>query len=161
MTYVATIGSISSGTMRPEDLLPCFASELSLLSGVSQSDEGGTARLIADANREFFYDEIPDDVRDDRAAAVLDELFDALNEYAPPYFYFGAHPGDGADYGFWLEEDAIETAVRDGDAIKVDDTGDIPANWTGDVFQVSDHGNVTLYQRNSDADEWREVWALV
>jgi len=30
---------------------------------------------------------------------------DALNEYAPDGYYFGAIEGDGSDFGFWAIED--------------------------------------------------------
>jgi hypothetical protein len=37
---------------------------------------------------------------------LLSDLFDALNDIAPDGCYFGAHPGNGSDYGFWeVEED--------------------------------------------------------
>lgn len=35
------------------------------------------------------------------AIDFLNELYDLLNEHAPDGCYFGAHEGDGSDFGFW------------------------------------------------------------
>jgi hypothetical protein len=87
----ATIGSVSSGTMRPEDLIPDFAWELkSLMRG---------NRLTRDQRKRFnaLLKECDKDIEDcEDADGLLDELFDALGEFAPPYCYFGASEGDGA-----------------------------------------------------------------
>ena len=37
----------------------------------------------------------------DDAAGLLESLFDTLDSYSPEGYYFGAHLGDGSDYGFW------------------------------------------------------------
>lgn len=42
------------------------------------------------------------------AQCLLQDLCDVLDSYAPTGRYFGTHPGDGSDFGFWqfdLEED--------------------------------------------------------
>ena len=39
---------------------------------------------------------------------INEDLFNALNELAPPNHYFGSHFGDSSDFGFWLSEDTID-----------------------------------------------------
>lgn len=35
------------------------------------------------------------------AISLLESLFGTLDNYAPEDYCFGAHPGDGSDYGYW------------------------------------------------------------
>lgn len=95
--YKPSIGSISHGTMRPEDLIPCFAAELEACVKSSGAHTGRT-NLYLEAREITDFDS-------EEASEVLSDLFDALNEYAPEGTYFGAHEGDGSDYGFWPVED--------------------------------------------------------
>ena len=142
----ATFGSISSGTMRPEDLIPDFASELEALA-----KDGAFAELIREANA-------LEDYESDDADGILEELFDALNSYAPSYAYFGAHPGDGADYGFWLCEN-YQDLMREDDVLEVSDLADVPADYEGAVLLVNDHGNPSFGQVTGGKIEWE--WELV
>lgn len=34
-----------------------------------------------------------------------EDIFDAMQDLSPEGHYFCAHPGDGADFGYWKEED--------------------------------------------------------
>lgn len=145
------IGSVSSGTMRNEDLIPDFASLLRELGCTDSRLTEIEQRIKTDDDGSYFDSE-------DADYDLNEFLFDALNKFAPPYFYFGAHPGDGADYGFWLCEEWQEQAA-DSDSPIVTDAGELPENYEGEWFQVSDHGNVTLYVRTGTEDE--EVWSIV
>ena len=141
----ATIGSISSGTMRNEDLAKAFLAELDYL-------EHPYAALY---RRDWEINVSEDETDEELASALVHAMFEALDECAPPYVYFGAHFGDGADYGFWPCDDAMEMAADDGCQI-VSDLADVKH---GEVFIITDHGNVTY--GFVDADGFHEVWSCV
>src|SRR6267154_6593467 len=119
----AQFGSISSGTMRADDLVPAFAAELEWLTSGGRADRTTEeSKLLAEADA-------IEDYESEDASELLCELFDALAYHAPPYGYFGAHEGDGADYGFWLSSDF----EQDFDGLKVSDTSEVPLAYVGEV----------------------------
>lgn len=93
------------GTMRNCDLVPVF------LEAIKDTVEYEQRVLeIYGANRDLsvITDSDASD-RDERwqsyeMTCFLEELFDALDAHAPEGYYFGAHPGDGSDYGYWPDE---------------------------------------------------------
>src|SRR5215469_5167030 len=113
----ASFGSVSSDTMRTEDLIPAFADTLdSLLRRQPKRFLRKEYRaLIREANALTDYDS-------EEADGILEELFSKLDEFAPPYAYFGARPGDGADYGFWLTEN-LDYCF---DGLRVSETSEVP-----------------------------------
>jgi hypothetical protein len=161
--YRVQIGSVSHGTMRDEDLLDTFADVLRPLAIRAGNeahgelcDEADRIWEVLNETRHASAEEIEN--APEEAADVVQELFDALGKYAPTYCQFGAHEGDGSDYGFWPDDDAMSMAVSDGEAIKVSDLSEVPADWRGVVVLVNDHGNVTVYE---PVTVWREVWSCV
>lgn len=133
MQYKAKVGSISSGTMRTEDLIGSFAEELEYLAkGCEHPGNRETYEsIVAEANALRSFE-------DEDASGVLESLFDALNELAPAYCYFGALVGDGADYGFWPIMEEIEELPR------VSDPSEVRISDHDWLF-VNDHGNITVY----------------
>jgi hypothetical protein len=98
------LGTVISGTLKTNELLEAFADTLEWLltnkrKRISTEEFDRLARLCAEARD---WAETPDG---ESASDVLDEMFDALNGFASKGCYFGAHPGDGADFGFWPEEE--------------------------------------------------------
>ena len=142
------MGSVSSGTMRAEDLIPEFLSELRSHRPLSRAHRA-VAREIEKrmSKRGYFAGEDAD--------YDLQELFEVLDTYAGPYFYFGAHPGDGSDYGYWLSE----MFDQDFEGLKVDDLAAVPADYQGELAVINDHGNVTLYNRRRG--RLTEIWSVV
>lgn len=85
------VGSISHGTLRDEDLIDAFASWLEAV------DRKGFREWMEENTDEDGYI-----VTDEW---TLNDLFETLDNYAPEGYYFGAHGGDGSDFGFWEWKD--------------------------------------------------------
>lgn len=148
-THHASPGSISAGTLQPEEIISAFAYELE--------------RLAREANCFADHAELIDaagavDPDSEDGDQILSELESALQTFAPPYCYFGGHPGDGADFGFWLSE-SFQSEFAETDGLQVSDLSDVPPNFSGEVLHVNDHGNPTLYEYSQGAS--REIWAFV
>ena len=102
-------GTVIHGTMRPEDLIPAFLSELTerideavLLPGADEPIKvnavGAAQAMMGEIERRIDSDGY---YEGEESSWDLEWLFDALNDYAPEGLYFGAIEGDGSDYGFW------------------------------------------------------------
>lgn len=141
----ATIGSISHATLRTEDLLSTFTSELEsmiLINGDFYSlpenfaERDKLNNLVGEAQNQWTGDNYLEN--EEQAQELVQELTDALEQFAPPYCYFGANEEDGSDFGFWpcIEQIKELPDVQDSDEAK--ERGE-------DCKFVNDHGNVTVY----------------
>lgn len=99
-------GTIIHGTLRNEDVLRALADELERVVPATSTLLVRDARLCADHLELATYgsEEATDAM--DEADGILTELFDRLDANAPAGMYFGAHPGDGSDFGWWAVEEA-------------------------------------------------------
>jgi len=48
---------------------------------------------------------------EDSSFLLNEDIWNLLNDIAPKFTYFGSSEGDGADYGFWTSEEALEEHV--------------------------------------------------
>jgi hypothetical protein len=87
------VGSVSSGTLREEVLIPVFEDVLRQ-AGVTPDRPAAAVRL-------HRGEDLTDAEWGEVSWYVNEDLFDALDAVAPEGTYFGAHPGDGSDFGFW------------------------------------------------------------
>ena len=102
------LGTVSHGTMRPQDLIPAF---LRAIAVIAQHKPEGFNHSHANALQVAYPHSVPNWVVDEgddcpwwdaeESGWLLETLFEGLNSVAPEGYYFGAHPGDGSDYGFW------------------------------------------------------------
>lgn len=145
-------GTLIHGTMRPEDLIPAFANELERLAKAN-NQESEHSELLKDCREINFSDNSTGNL--DNINYCLEDLFTALDDFAPDYAYFGANPGDGSDYGFWPIEDWQERMQEDGVEF-VSDLSEIESRL---ICVINDHGNATLYRLDSDG--LSEIWAIV
>lgn len=90
--------TVSSATLMEEDLIPAFENVLRIAKVPFKRPPSVDQLLDPDKP-------CPKGVALERVGWYLDELFDKMDEIAPEGCYFGAHPGDGALFGFWLVEE--------------------------------------------------------
>lgn len=131
------IGSVSTGTMRTEDLMPAFADELSTLE---MSETG--VNLLADVEKFLGSPEALPGWDSEEAQWLMQELFDELDNHAPLHMRFGSHDGDGADFGFWPTDfdDCHRITIdqgKNGDHTFVDTECNL-------LVETNDHGNMTV-----------------
>jgi len=92
------LGSWSTATLRPRDLLLTFAGAL---RAVDEANEY-TALVARAISRHALHVRLDiSGYEDERAVYIIEDLTDALNDLAPEGIYFGASEGDGAEFGFW------------------------------------------------------------
>ena len=147
------LGSISTGTLRTEDLRHAFANTLEALEVGMPPTPAGEPRwlnLVEEARDDKFYAD-----QDDQS--VIDDLSDALNKFCPPFVYFGTLEGDGSDFGFWVDRDAIQEAIDPTSClVRINANGDYVLEEDGVIVQVSDHGNVTVMDLERNV-----IWSVV
>ena len=102
-TYTPQPGTIIHGTLRLQDVIPALFDELRNVNPV------GYGQLITSnvSIPAYVYDEGDDSDwwSTEDAQWLFEALFDALDECAPDGYYFGVHPGDGSDFGYWPIDD--------------------------------------------------------
>lgn len=147
---VLSIGSISTGTCRTEDIFPELLWELGRLR-LSRRDRSQLCKL----RREF--DSLPENDETDTREDILSELYDLGQNYCPDFCYLGSHPGDGADVGVWPSEDILISGgyYRH----EVADSRETATREHAHALEVNDHGNATLWRRAGL--RWVEVWSVV
>jgi hypothetical protein len=108
-------GTISRGTMRPVDLLPAFLDELEDVDPQmaerieddilnSRLRDRGPVPILEIAEMPAIPDENDPWWSTEHPGWFIDEITDQLNANAPEGMYFGAHPGDASDFGWWRHE---------------------------------------------------------
>ena len=132
------LGSISSGTLRTEDLQESFAHAIKRLTEAPH------------------YEQLAWLAIEDGSLDMVDELQEALNELCPPFVYFGAHPGDGSDFGFWPDMDSLNEAMANADGECSNSNCEHLLTNDGVIVQVSDHGNVTVMDMERNV-----LWSVV
>jgi hypothetical protein len=147
-----SLGSISHGTLKSEDLACAIADALASVGHAESELLMRELRGVANGNVED-------------GGEIVSDGIDAMQEHCPAYCYAGMHEGDGSDLGIWFDHNAFEEACRDGEILKVSDLSElddmdkesiVSHNY---IAHVSDHGNVTLYGIHVTVTA--PIWAIV
>ena len=142
------LGSISTGTLRTEDLLAAFHSTIAASGTPPALAEDG----YIDGGARYSDGEL------------LEVYTEQLESLCPPFVYFGTHPDDGADFGFWVDIHSLDEARQyirlfpneqptQPNNLELDD--EYLSDY-GIIVQVSDHGNVTVMDMERNV-----LWSVV
>lgn len=102
------VGTVSHGTLRTQDLIPAFLRELRRVNPDAYQQLATPAAGFPIVPAYAEEDDASEWWASEAAGYVLDMLTDELAMCAPRGLYFGAHWGDGSDFGWWPEENADE-----------------------------------------------------
>jgi len=94
--------TVSWGTHRPDDLIPKFMAVL------KEYGKEAYDKYVSENPEVEDWKKLDDETK----GWVVDELFDLLDGIAPEDCYFGAHPGDGADFGFWQVDESKKNEAK-------------------------------------------------
>lgn len=95
---------VSCDTHRAEDLLPKFWNAAETCAVLANRPELLNAETLTSLTKLVGENSNYDDWDEDEAGLTLEDLSLALDDAAPLGFYFGASEGDGAAFGFWLDD---------------------------------------------------------
>jgi len=98
-------GTVIHGTLRNEDLIPAFFEELERRDPDARDTLLNDWEHMFDPNENGYVLRTDLDNTEDQDYFLWEALWGALDRIAPKGYYFGAHPGDGSDFGFWPVED--------------------------------------------------------
>lgn len=90
--------TVIEGTFRPEDLLPVFLDVLKNTPECTELNKLIPTYAWEDDDAEYWES-------DECMLLINEDVFDILNQYAPEGYFFGSHPGNGSDFGFWKNEE--------------------------------------------------------
>lgn len=169
--YADQIGSISWGTLRFEDTIPSMYKALRSLDK-AQSD------VIASEYGDLLIHLVDDQltIKENAIESIhelINDLRDALNGCALPGLYFGTHPGDGSDLGFWVMEpdDLNDAMLNDNheifcDGVRVvhgtnDDDSIVQfsswcdsENYWPNLYRIDERGTISLVIYANDGHDW-------
>jgi len=167
----ASLGTVSHGTLRTEDLLEAFTAEIdwqirrdSAFWAKPENKEAVVSlRRTQDEATTCWKDGELNPEQEDLAQELVNEtLPDLLTQhFAAPYCYFGTHPGDGSDFGFWPEDmESIKEQVGFASSVNHEYPDD---NFRGEWLHINERGNCTLYVREAtlNGPKDREIWSVV
>ena len=99
-------GTIIRATMLESDLIPAF------LDVLRDEAPAKAAAIVAEYGADWIEArcsvrgmDYPADSDINLMSCFMDDLWFSMEDLAPEGFYFGAHEGDGSDFGFWHIED--------------------------------------------------------